>query len=206
MEATPSKLHYGFLDESGILEKKASSGSHFVISVVVVGNPSVLQRAMKSVRRSARGKFKIHSVFKASKESKGFIRLVLEEIAKLDVQIIAGIWDKQKKYFDGDKNELYAHLLAETALCTLAMYPKLDLVVHKRYTSPYVRDLVTSAMSSIVTEGNFLSVSHRSEVECRQLELADAVAWAIFQKYNNKDATFYRIIERVIKKENRLAA
>lgn len=206
METTHSKLHYGFLDESGILEKKATSGNYFIISVAVVGNPGELQKAMKRARRKAQGRFVVHSVFKASKESKGFVRLVLEEVAKNDVSIVAGVWDKQKKHFDGDKNELYAHLLAHTASDALALYPKLDLVVHKRYTSPRVRELVTSTMSSIVNSGNFLSVSHRTEAECRQLELADAVAWAIFQKYNNKDATYYRIIEHAIKKENRFAA
>ncbi|MBI2050208.1 MAG: DUF3800 domain-containing protein [Parcubacteria group bacterium] len=200
------KLHYGFLDESGILEKKATSGNYFIISVVVVGNPAELGRVMKRARYRARGRFKAHSVFKASKESAGFIKIVLEEIAKRDVQIIADVWDKRKKHFDGDKNQLYAHLLAETTADTLALHPKLDVVVHKRYASPRIRDLVTRAMSEIAGSGHFLSVSHRSETECRQLELADAVAWAIFQKYNNRDETFYRIIERAIKKENRLAA
>lgn len=206
MQSADTKLHYGFLDESGILEKKSKTGNYFIISVVLVGNPSELQRVIKHARKKAKGKYKTHSIFKASKESEGFIKLVLAEIAKKDIGIVVGAWDKQKKDFKGDKNELYAHLLAETTEDTLAIYPKLDLTVHKRYTLPRIRELITREMSEIAHSGNFLSVSHRTEVECRQLELADAVAWAVFQKYNNKDATFYNIIEHLIKKENRIVA
>lgn len=201
-----SKLYYGFLDESGILEKKSQEGKYFVVSIVLVGNPSELQRVMKRARQKARGKFKIHSVFKANKESKGFVRLVLEELAKGNVGIVAEIWDKNRDNFKGDKNKLYARLLAKTTAEALAIYPKLDLVLHKRYTSPRVRELVTSEMSAVADKGDFLSVSHRSEVECRQLELADAVAWSVFQKYNNKDESFYRLIKDLIKKENRITA
>ena len=206
MKTSQTKLHYGFLDESGILENKANTGSYFVISAIVVGNPSELSRVMKNARHKARGKFKMHSVFKASKESKGFVKIVLEEISKTDSRIIACIWNKQKDTFKGEKNELYARLIAETAQCALSFYSKLDLVVHKRYTSPHIREFISKEMSQIVSSGNFLSVSHRSEIECRQLELADAVAWALFQKYNNKDDSFCCTIKKLIQKENNLSA
>ncbi|PJC40984.1 MAG: hypothetical protein CO042_00855, partial [Parcubacteria group bacterium CG_4_9_14_0_2_um_filter_41_8] len=192
--------------ESGILEKKTNTGNYFIISAVIVGNPNELSRIIKNARQKARGKFKMHSIFKASKENRGFVKIVLEEIAKTNSGIIAGIWDKKKDNFKEGKNKLYARLIAETAENALDIYPRLDLVIHKRYTSPHIREFISKEMSQVVGSGNFLSVSHRSEIECRQLELADAVAWAIFQKYNNKDDSFYRIIKKLIQKENKLSA
>jgi len=155
-----SKLYYGFLDESGILEKKATSGNYFIISVIIVGNPSELQRVIKNARKKAKGKYKAHSVFKASKENEGFIKLVLQELSKKDIGIVIGVWDKQKKNFFGEKNELYAHLLTETTEDALELYPKLNLVVHKRYTLPRIRELITEDMSRIVSKGNFLSINY----------------------------------------------
>lgn len=201
-----SKIQFGFLDESGILEKKARTGESFVISVLLVGDPSEIKRVIKYAHGRAKGKYKTHRVFKASKEDPGFVKLVLEELAKKNIHIIIGRWSKSQKSAHQDKNLLYAHLVAQTVNITLSEYPRLNLVVHKRYTSPEVRNQITDIIGQAVKRGNFLSISHRTEVECRELELADAVAWAVYQKYNNKNQIFYNIIKEKILKENRLAA
>lgn len=201
------KLHYGFLDESGILEKKAKMGNYFIVSAVIVGNSSGLKQAMKYARQKARGKFKIHTVFKANKENKGFVKLVLQELAKKNISIVIGVWDKNKKWPIIDKNILYAKLLAQIVKAVLEIYPKLSLVIDKRYTQPRIQNQIRQQIvSQAVKAGSFLSIDQRTETECRELELADAVAWAVFQKYNNKRPEFYEIIKEKIVKENRLAA
>ena len=54
--------------------------------------------------------------------------------------------------------------------------------------------------------GQALFVDHKPETVRKELELADAVAWAVFQKYNRRKEEFYKIIKGKIKKESRLAA
>lgn len=195
------KLHYAFLDESGILER-----GHFIISVIIVANSSDLRQIIKIAKRKAKGRFKTHEIFKAHKEDKGFVKLVLQELAKRDIYITIGVWDQKNEKVKLDRNSLYVQLLARTVSMALAIYPKLNLVIHKRYASPRIRQQITQALSEIVKSGNFLSVDQRTENECRELELADAVAWAVFQKYNNKEAEFYEIFKKRIVKENRLVA
>lgn len=204
-----AKLHYGFLDESGILEKKSKTGNLFVITAVVVAYPSEINQVMKMSGRRAQPKFKRHKIFKANKEVAGFIKLVLQELSKKDVKIVIGVWDKKIKEPVTDKNALYIKLFAQTICVVADLYSNLSLVVHRRYTNPVIRNQLSRQVSEIVFKSNrkgFLSLDQKTEMECRELEVADAVAWAVFQKYNNKKSEFYDLIKKRIIKENRLAA
>lgn len=200
------KLYYGFLDESGILEKKAKVGNHFVISVVVVVDPTEIKGVMKVVRRKARGKFRISSTFHAYKEGSGVIKLVLGELAKRDVEIVVGVWDKRGGKKGIDKNKLYGNLVAETVEMAFTLYPRLDITIHKRYTDPkFQNQLHNAIVQKVKTRPGFIVINQQDERQRKELELADAVAYAVFQKYNRGKNEFYEIIRKKIKKESRLA-
>lgn len=209
-----AKLYYGFLDESGIIEEYARKGNYFVVSIIVVGNPGELKHILKHARkkvRTAKGKFYASRKFKASKEARALIRQVLLEIAKCNIEIVVGLWDKRQPHHEsGDKNILYAQYVARTVALALEKWPRLALTVHKRYTSPAIQiqmnQIIQDHIHEYIQRGIFLSIDHRTEAECRELELADAIVWAVFQKYNNGDAVWYDIIKEKIQKENRLAA
>jgi len=203
-----SKMHYGFLDESGILEKKAKEGNYFVISVVLIANPTEIKNVIRIARKKVRGKFRTGTTFHAYKENKGFIKAVLRELAKKDVEVIVGVWDKRKKRSKTDKNELYRRLVAQTVNIAFKLYPKLDLVIHKRYTDlKFQRQLHEAIVKKIGDTGSgFMVTSQLDTSQRKELELADAVAYAVFQKYNRKKNEFYEIIKKRIKKESRLAA
>jgi len=203
-----SKMHYGFLDESGILEKKAKEGNHFIVSVVVVANPAEIKDVVKVARKKSRGKFRVGSTFHAYKEGKSFVKNVLRELAQREVEIIVGVWDKRRKRTRMGKNELYGDLVAQTVKMALKLYPKLDLVLHKRYTDPEFQRRLHDAIVNKVKnmDSVFVAISQQDEKQRRELELVDAVAYAIFQKYNRKNSEFYEIIKERIKKESRLAA
>lgn len=203
-----SKIHYGFLDESGILEKKATEGNRFVVSVVVVANPTEIKDVIKVAKRKSRGEFRAGSTFHAYKEGKGFVKNVLKELTRRDIEIIVGVWDKRRKGTKMDKNELYGNLIAQTVKMTLKLYPKLDLTIHKRYTNPkfqrQLHDAIVRKAKNI--DSVLVAISQQDEKQRKELELADAVAYAIFQKYNRKNTGFYEIIKERIKKESRLTA
>lgn len=209
-----TKLQYGFLDESGIVEEHAAKGHYFVISVIVVGNPSQLKHVLKRARkkiRTTKGGYYASRTFKASKEAHALVRYVLQELAKCDIGIIIGLWDKRSPLREGDDEHLqYSYCIAHTVALTLEKWPQLSLTVHKRYTLPELQiqmnQVIQEYAQQHVQGSVFLSIDHRTEVECKALELADAVAWAVFQKYNRHDSSFYDIIKEKIQKENRLAA
>lgn len=199
-----SKLSYGFLDESGILEKKSKEGNQFVICAIIVAHPSQISDVMKIARRKAQGKFKFHTIFHAYKENEGLIKLVLGELAKRNVEIVIGVWDKQKRE-KLDKNKLYIKLMVQTVVVIRNIYSRLDLVIHKRYTNPILQAQLHNAIIENLNSG-FISISQLTEKQRKELELADAAAWAVFQKYNRGRSEFYQIIEKRVKKESRLTA
>lgn len=195
-----SKLYHGFLDESGILESKA-----FIVAIIIVGNPAEIKDVIKNARQKNKGKFRTRGIFKTSRANPSFAKTILIELAKKNINIIVGAWNnKNNKKIE--KNILYAKLLAQTISLALAKYPKLNLTIHKRYTLPRIQNQIKQIIIQNIKSGNFLSIDQRTETECRELELADAVAWAVYQKYNNKKSEFYEIIKNKIVKENRLTA
>ena len=202
-------MHYGLLAESGILEKKSGEGGYFIISVVIVANPAEVKDVMKIARRKARGKLRIGSTFHAYKEGRGVIKLVLDELVKRNIEIIVGVWDKRKTKSQIDKNQVYRQLVAQTVKLTIGFYPKLDLTIHKRYTNPQLQKQLQDAIVQAIKyrrSDTVIFISQLEESQRRELELADAVAYAVFQKYNRGESELYQIIQKKIKKESRLAA
>lgn len=74
--------------------KEGEGGGYFIVSVVLIANPAEIKDVMKVARRRARGKFRASSTFHAYKENKSFIKSVLKELAKRDIEIIVEVWDK----------------------------------------------------------------------------------------------------------------
>ena len=146
------------------------------------------------------------TIFHAYKENEGFVKIVLDELTKRNVGIIVGVWDKRKKKPRVSKNVLYGKFVAQTAKLALDVYPKLNLTLHKRYNDPEIINQINNELGEIVKSGQALFVDHKPETVRKELELADAVAWAVFQKYNRRKEEFYKIIKGKIKKESRLAA
>lgn len=200
-----SKLYYGFLDESGILEKKTREGGYFIVSVVIVADPAEIKNVMRIARRRVPGKFRAKGIFKARHAHHALIKAVLRELVKRKIEIIIGAWDKRKRKSRMNKNILYGKLLVQTVKLTLKIYPKLNLVLHKRYTNPKIINQINNELSRILKSGQALFVDHKTEIDRKELELADAVAWAVFQKYNRRKNEFYEIIKKKVKKESRLA-
>ncbi len=77
------------------------------------------------------------------------------------------------------------------------------MIVDKRYTNQRLRDRLVEALveSAADLPGNMVCEYAASEQE-RAIQVADAVVWAIFQKYERGDETFYQIIrDKIIVEE-----
>lgn len=202
-----SKMHYGFLDESGILEKKAKEGIYFVISVVVVANPVEIRDVLKVARKKVPGKFRERGIFKARHAHPALVKSILRELAERKVEVIVGVWDKRSKKKRIDKNKLYGELVAQVVEMAFTLYPRLDITIHKRYTDPkFQNQLHDTIVQKIKNHSGVMVLNQQDERQRKELELADAVAYAVFQKYNRGKNEFYEIIRKKIKVESRLAA
>jgi hypothetical protein len=76
----------------------------------------------------------------------------------------------------------------------LKRYPQLSLTLDKRYTDPRLRDHLVEAITDGIGPQAVLVLQ---QVESRQeqaLQVADAVAWSLLQKYERGNETCYDIL------------
>jgi len=198
-------LYYAFMDESGTVG--AATGTHFlVLAVTALSNPREVEKPIRRAFHQALKTFgadKVNEV-KASDFEEPVILHLLSEIAEKDITIVATIVDQNAiRIPPKDMEEIYRQAAAWTVRRLAESFPRLDLTIDKRYTNAHLRRLLEKAIRDEVESlphQNIL-IQQENSILRRELQAADAVAWAIFQKYEHGDARFYDLIESKIMNE-----
>lgn len=198
-------LYYAFMDESGTVG--VSTGTHFlVLAVTALSNPREVEKPIRNAFRQALKTFgadKVNEV-KASDFDEPVILRLLSEIAEKDIKIVATIVDQSAiRVPPRNMEEIYRQAAAWTIRRLAEDFPRLDLSIDKRYTNAHLRRLLEKAIRDEVEslpQQNIL-IQQENSITRKELQAADAVAWAIFQKYERGDARFYDVIESKIMNE-----
>ncbi len=184
----------GVLDEAGDTGDTKGSSRYLVIAVVMINN---LHWRRKAVLRAIRRMNKRSLPELKAKRTPGKVMIhLLEDVAALDIEIAAVILDKQKAKRPDDSEDWYRQVCARVVRRCLEKYPHFSLIADKRYTNQRLRDRLVMAIleSTPYSPGDMVWEYADSERE-KAVPAVDAVAWAIFQKYERGDETFYRIIQ-----------
>ena len=197
------RLHYGFLDESG--DVVPFTGSDFlVVAVLLTSRPRPIALHVKRAFRSISKRLEI-SEFKAARVPEVGIERLLIKLAGEDMAIVAVVTDKRGMVkLPDDPEEMFRRAAALVVRHCTARWPRLALIIDKRYTKPAQRQRLDKAIRETVSEQTALQlrVEHIPSYHCKELQAADGVAWAIWQKYEHGDDRFYRIIaDKVIMEE-----
>ncbi len=198
-------LYYAFMDESGTVG--LANGTHFLIlAVTAFSNPREVERPIRRAFHQAVKKYGANKVneVKASDFEEPVISHLLSEIAEKDIKIAATIIDQSAiRVPPKDMEEIYRQAAAWTVRRLAESFPRLDLTIDKRYTNSHLRRLLEKAIRDEVESlphQNIL-IQQESSILQKELQAADAVAWAIFQKYEHNDSRFYDLIESKIMNE-----
>lgn len=199
-------LSYAFMDESGTVG--ATTGTHFlVVAITSTANPRNLKKIARNAFKYALKKFgstfTANELKAASFDEKIILRL-LSEIARQDITITATIVDQYAiRVPPKDVEEIYQQAAAWTVRRLAEKFPRLDLSIDRRHTNAHLRRLLEKAIRDEVESLPYQNIIIQQEdsVLRQELQTADAVAWAIFQKYERGDARFYDIIESKIADE-----
>jgi mannitol-1-phosphate/altronate dehydrogenase len=205
MDAT---LYYAFMDESGTV---GATGTRFlVVAITATTDPQRLDKIARRAfhRALKRMKTKIADEIKAAKLGEvGNLRL-LAEVAEMDVAIMATIADQSViQKFPEDAEEIYRQAAARTIRRLAEDFPRLELSIDKRYTNPHLRDLLEKTIRDELENLPRQNVMIRQESshEHKELQVADAVVWAFFQKYERNDSRFYDVIASKVVAEEVIA-
>lgn len=202
-------LHYAFLDESGTAGTE--SGTHFlVIAMLDTTHPREIElpvrRALKKYGRDL-----TQGELKATHASEKTNLRLLESIASHDVNIVAVIVDQQAISNPPENSEeIYVQAVNRAVRLLVERFPKVEICLDKRYThEPLRHELERNIRESLFDiSPQFVLIRQESSHVRKELQAADAVAWAFFQKYERSDSRFYDVIaskilvEELIEKRN----
>lgn len=188
-------LQYAFLDESGTVSPFA--GSRFlVVALIATAQPRALalhvRRAQKKYGASLRS-----GEMKADSSREAVIAEMLAAIASEPVAIMAVAVDKCIiARPPTDVEDIYRRVVSEVVGHLLRRWPRVDVCLDRRYTTERLRYrleyAVREALANVPHE--VLIIRQEDSVARKELQAADFVAWAIFQKYERGDNRFYNII------------
>ncbi|MFZ5820627.1 MAG: DUF3800 domain-containing protein [Chloroflexota bacterium] len=196
-------FHYAFIDESGTVG--VPNGAHFlVVAVLTSTQPRDLElpvrRALKKYGRSL-----TQGEIKATHASEKMNLRMLEAIAGRDVSIVAVIVNQQAiTRPPDDLEQIYRQAVARAIHILAERFPQVEICLDKRYTHEPLRyELERHIREDLVDiSRQFVLIRQESSQARKELQAADAVAWAFFQKYERGDARFYDVVaSKVIAEE-----
>jgi hypothetical protein len=191
-----SLLRYAFIDESGT--PGADHGTHFlVIAILTTNQPRSLELPVRRALKKY-GRFLSSGELKASRIKEVANLRMLEEISEQDIQIIA-VLVNQHEIDDApeDSEEIYRIAMTTAIHHLVERYPKVQISLDRRYTNENLRDMLEQQIREGLQDLQHTVVLIKQENSYirKELQAADAVAWAFFQKYERGNTRFFDVIE-----------
>ncbi|MEM7345248.1 MAG: DUF3800 domain-containing protein [Chloroflexota bacterium] len=193
-------INYGLLDEAGDVGRKPGSSKHILVAVVLVHHKRELHQAVSRTRKRLGKKKRNLPEFKAFKTDPRIVRRLLGYIAAIECEIVAVVADKQHHLPGDEAEQLYRDLCAQAVERCLERHNRLSMILDKRYTNPKLRARQNEAILAVAETlpQAFLALEHLDSQQEHALQAADAIAWALFQKYEHRDDSFYNIVKAKI--------
>lgn len=195
-------VFYAVMDEAGDTGYKRGASRYLIVAAIVCDSLVPLRKIVERTRDTLTKRMKRVSELKASQIPDNIVLRMLHQLAALDVEVYVTVFDKEAAKHPTDAEEWYRSAFSECVSRVLSHHPKLIATMDRRYTkAAHQEKLLRAVMERL--EGRVASVTlfvEDSEHE-KAMQLADAVAWSISQKYTFEDIRFYRAIEKKIKEE-----
>ena len=196
-------MHYAFIDEFGGISISPDEPV-LVIAAVITATPRNLDLIIKRAYRTL-GAGRALGELKASSSDDKVIRRVLQAVVTQDVAIIVVLVDKRgMRKPPKEPEELYRQAVARTIRLCVARWPRLEVILDKRYTQEHLRRKLERSVRDEIAGVAEQAVTIRQEDSqaVKGLQVADFVAWAMGQKYQRGDDRYCALIEeRVLAEE-----
>lgn len=199
-------LSYAFVDESGSVEISGMRDWCLVMAAVVIDSPKPLELLVKRAFKRF-GANPAVAEFKAAHSDDKTVRWMLQEMAMLDVAIVVVTAGRRRvENMPKDPETVYRHMAARVARLCVERWPRLQMVIDKRYTHEHLRQRLEWAMREQVADvpQQALVIRQEDSRHVKSLQVADFVAWACWQHYRGQDSSFREVIRSRIVVEERM--
>lgn len=186
----------GFLDESGDTGTEIGSTNYLVVAIVV-GDGKKLGKAVTKARRSLGRRIQGVSELKASKDGERVVSKLISHATGVGFYAVVVVADKRNLMSLSDSESLYRLVCVRAVSEVLERYGSLSLVLDRRYTGRKQQKQLTEALASCVEAmaGVALAIEYELSEKEKGLQIADAVAWAVFRKFERGDDTAWGMIK-----------
>lgn len=105
--------------------------------------------------------------------------------------------NKQEIEERDDPESLYRDLRARAARRCVERHVRITLILDKRYTVRRLEEALTDTISAGLegVAGVLAIEPPRESKQAQSIQAVDAVAWAIFQRLENEDASYYELVK-----------
>lgn len=201
-----------YLDESGDLGfEKDGSSEHFVITLLMVEDPTGINRCVKRLRgRKLKKKLKELPEIKANNSSEAVRKRLLRDLAGEDIEIHCIVLKKERvyDYLRKKTEKLYNYISGIIIAQGTRGQKEVNMVVDKRVHKRIIREDFDQYIERKIKESAVfhkrVKVSHLASQNSPGLQAVDFVSWSIFRKYEWRDDSYYNLIKDKIKTEERL--
>jgi len=194
-------VKYGFLDESGNVGRGPGSSAHLIVVVVVVGNPERLRKAVVKTRKAFSQQVKDAPELKAIQNTPRITQRLLTHAVEVGFDAVGVVANKSKFTSLVHPEELYRNVCSRVVREVLTRFGSLSLTIDQRYTARKLQHQMDQMFTACVQDmrGIALAFNYQDSRREKALQVADAMAWTLFQKHERGDESLWRIIEeRVI--------
>jgi len=192
------------LDEAGDVGYSEGASGHFLVVVVVVGNIELLRKAVTRTRKRLDKRRRDIPEFKAFKTDPRIKRRLLAKVSATGCEITIVAANKRKQTAPDDPEFLYRDLCVRAARRCVEPYQEVTLILDKRYSHPsQTRELSKAISQGLHGLSGVLAIeSPRDSQQERAIQAVDAVAWAVCQRLEYGDDSFYDLVkDRVVSDE-----
>ena len=188
-------MRYGFLDEAGDVGYGVRSSGKFIVAVVVVGHPERLGKAVTKTRKALGKRLRNIPEMKAAGGDPRLTQKLLTRAVEIGFDAVAVVIDKALFPRPLDAEDLYRYACARAVREALERFGPLTVTLDKRDKMEERRRMLDRVIEAVAEELDIpLKLQHVESHRERVLQVADAVAWALFQKHEREGETFWQII------------
>jgi len=190
-----SDYHYSFVDESGTTSPFSGS-QFFVVALLDTRNPRKIELHVRRLHKRFGTSLKSGEM-KADASQEKTIKRFLSTIAREKIEIIAVIIDKRRILRPPKSNEaIYREAVSLAVSHAVRQWPRVEIFLDKRYTSRRLRKTLEKEIRERISDfpHQVVIIHQEDSVGRKEIQAADFISWAFFQKYERGNSQFYDLI------------
>ena len=189
-------MDYIYIDESGELAKQSD---YFVFGAIITNNPKELDNIIKKTRKNYRKQLGSSSEIKGYTTDDYIIKKILKKLNNTDCKVAGVILDKKnihKMHHSYDYNILYdtvASKLAQIININNSTSIIVDKCKNKKEEINNFNKQFTSNLNN--SKNHSVDIKHTNSIHYKGLQMADIIAWSIFQSVERNNSEFIDLIQ-----------